>query len=246
MYPSSDKETRTERKNKKGKGRREGSWKYMIAIGCTPNCWSTLINSHHHPMMYNTITGQVAVADINTHQADELGTTVQKDFIASHPGGIRNIISSKGKTMKSKKHKQRLWATSPCLTSTPFSLDSLSLVRSVTFQSPSPALLINDGCLRKSDKSILTQKLGSIISSPFYPDILIIDGNQFLNHVVWPVSCTVAGIAATIMARLGMLPNKLFLIFYRYDGVNAKGPECMRRAGDESTPIYVSIHRYLL
>ena len=95
MYPSSDKETRTERKNKKGKGRREGSWKYII-------------NSHHHPMMYNTITGQVAVADINKHQADELGTTVQKDFIASHPGGIRNIISSKGKIMKSKKQKQRL------------------------------------------------------------------------------------------------------------------------------------------
>ncbi len=55
--------------------------------------------------MYNTITGQVAVADINKPQADELGTTVQKDFIASHPGGIRNIISSKGKTIKSKKHK---------------------------------------------------------------------------------------------------------------------------------------------
>ena len=107
MYPSSDKETRTERKNKKGKGRREGSWKHMIAIGCAPNCRSTLIHSHHHPMMYNTITNQLAVTDINNHQADELCTTVQKDFIASHPGGIRNTISSKGKTMKSKNQKQR-------------------------------------------------------------------------------------------------------------------------------------------
>ena len=106
MYPSSDKETRTERKNKKGKGRREDSWKHLIAIGCVPNCRSTLIHSHHHPMMYNTITDQVAVTDINKHQADELGTTVQ-DFIASHPGGIRNTISSKGRTTKSKKHKQR-------------------------------------------------------------------------------------------------------------------------------------------
>ena len=73
--------------------------------------------------MYNNITGQVAVTDINKHQADELSTTVQKYFIASHPGGIRNAISSKGKTMKSKKHKQRRRTTSPCLTSTPFSLN---------------------------------------------------------------------------------------------------------------------------
>ena len=36
------------------------------------------------------------------------------------------------------------------------------------------------------------------------------------------MSGTAAGIAATIMVRLGMLPHKLFLIFYRYDGVSAK------------------------
>ena len=83
----------------------------------------------------------------------------------------------------------------------------------MTFQSPTPASLINDDCLRNSDKSILTKKLGSIISTPFDPNILITDGNQFLNHVVWPVSDTVAGIAANIMVRLCMLPHKLFLIF---------------------------------
>ena len=60
------------------------------------------------------------------------------------------------------------------------------------------------------------------------------------------MSGTAAGIAATIMVRLGMLPHKLFLIFYRYDGVSAKVLECMRRAGDDSTPIYGSINRYLL
>ena len=69
------------------------------------NCRSTLIHSHHRPMMYNTITDQVAVTDINKHQAGELGTTVKNYFISSHPRGIRNTISSKGKTIKSKKHK---------------------------------------------------------------------------------------------------------------------------------------------
>ena len=70
------------------------------------------------------------------------------------------------------------------------------------------ASLINDGSLRKSDKSIIIQKLGSIICSPFDPYILIIDGKLFLDHVVWPEYGIVAGIAATIMIRLGMLPHK--------------------------------------
>ena len=213
MYPSSDKETRTERKKHKwkgSKGRQLETYDRHRMCAELQKYSHPLTSSSNH--LYNTITGQVAVTDINKHQADELSTTVQKYAIASHPGGIRNAISSKGKTTKSKKHKQRRRTTSSCLTSTPFSLHILSLVRSVIFQSPSPSSLINDGCLHKSDKSILTQKLESIIYSPFYPDILIIYGNQFLNHVVWPVSCTVVGIAATIMVSLGMLPHKLILI----------------------------------
>ncbi len=73
----------------------------------------TELQKYSHPLtsssdhLYNTITGQVAAANINKYQADELGTTVQYNFIASHPGGIRNTISSKGKTTKSKKRKQR-------------------------------------------------------------------------------------------------------------------------------------------
>ena len=64
----------------------------------------------------------------------------------------------------------------------------------------------------KCDKSMLTQKLGSIISSQFDPDILIIDRNQFLDHMVSQVSGTVAGIEATITVYLGMLPHKAFVI----------------------------------
>ena len=77
---------------------------------------------------------------------------------------------------------------------------------------------------------MLIQKLGSIIFSPFHPDTLIIDRNQFLDHVVWPVSGTVAGIEATITVCLGMLPHKAFVIFDRYDGVSAKVIESMRLA----------------
>ena len=242
IFRQGDKDRTKKTKGKGSKGRQlEASDRHRMCTELQKYSHPVTSSSDH---LYNTITGQVAVADINKHQADALGTTVQHDFIASHPGRIRNTISSKGTTMKSKKHKQR-WVNDILVFDVDafFSLDSLSLVRSVIFQSPTPASLINDGCLRKSDKSILTQKLGSIISSPFDRDILIIHGNQFLDHVVWPVSGTIARIAATIMVRLGMLPHKLFLIFYRYDGVSAKVLECMRRAGDDSTPMYVSIHR---
>ena len=50
----------------------------------------------------------------------------------------------------------------------------------------------------------------------------------------------VAGIAATIMVRLGMLSHKAFVICDRSDGICAtKVIECMRRAGDDSTPYNV-------
>ena len=58
----------------------------------------TELQKYSHPLtsssnhLYNTITGQVAAADINKNQADELGTTVQSDFITSYPGGIHNTM----------------------------------------------------------------------------------------------------------------------------------------------------------
>ena len=74
---------------------------------------------------------------------------------------------------------------------------------------PVPPSLINDyGCLRKSDKSILVRKLGSTIASPSDPDILLIEWNQLLYHVVWPMPGTVENIAASIKDRLGTLSYK--------------------------------------
>ena len=79
MYPSSDKETRTERKKNKGKGS-----KGMQLEASDRHRMCTELQKYSHPVtsssdhLYNTITGQVTVTDINKHQADALGTTVQK------------------------------------------------------------------------------------------------------------------------------------------------------------------------
>ena len=94
-------------------------------------------------------------------------------------------------------------------------------------RAPVPPSLIN-----KSDKSILVRKLGSTIASPSDPDILLIDGNQLMYHVIWPVPDTVEIIAASIKAQLGTLSYKVYVIFDRYDGVSAKDHERLRRPGD--------------
>ena len=108
---------------------------------------------------------------------------------------------------------------------------------------PFPPSLINDyGCLRKSDKSILVRKLGSTIASPSDPDILLIDGNQLLYHVVWPVPGTAENIAASIKARLGTLSYKVYVIFDRYDGVSAKDRERLCRPGDGTRPYHLAIN----
>ena len=60
--------------------------------------------------------------------------------------------------------------------------------------------------------------------------------------MVLPVYGTVAGIEATILVGLGMLPHKAFVIFDRDDEVSAKVLESMRRAGDDSTPYNLGIN----
>ena len=53
--------------------------------------------------------------------------------------------------------------------------------------------------------------------------IVIIDGNQFLDPVVWPVSGTVAGLAASIMVRLGMALLRLERTMNLLEGGEGEG-----------------------
>ena len=69
--------------------------------------------------------------------------------------------------------------------------------------SPYPASLIDEyGCLRKGNKSVLTQRLGVIDSNPNGPDVVLVDASQLMYHVVWPSTGTVADLAASMGKRL--------------------------------------------
>ena len=176
---------------------------------------------------------------------------MRDDLIASYPGGFHHTISSKVKTMQNSKRKATV-NSKPV-----YDLDAffgrllivgqnrdISIADLFNYKlAPVPPSLINEyGSLRKSDKTILVQKLGSTIASPSDPDILLIDGNQLLYHVVWPVPGTVENIAASIKARLGTLSYKVLVIFDRYDGVSAKDHERLRRPGDGARPHHLAIN----
>ena len=206
-----------------------------------------LTSSSDHLYLHHYWSG--AAADVNTHQTVELGTAMRDDLIASYPGGFHNTISSKAKTMQSMKWKATV-NSKPV-----YDLDAffgrllivgqkrdISIADLFNYElAPIPPSLINDnGCLRKSDKSILVRKLGSTIASPSDPDILLIYGNRRLYHVVWPVPGTVENIVASIKVRLGTLSYKVYVIFDRYDGVSAKDHERQRRPGDGTRPYHLA------
>ena len=109
---------------------------------------------------------------------------------------------------------------------------------------PVPPSLINDyAYLRKSDESILVRKLRSTIASPSDPDILLIEGNQLLYHVVWPVPVTVKTSPPASRPGLAHCHTKcMSVIFDWYDGVSAKDHERLRRPGAGTRPYHLAIN----
>ena len=71
----------------KRKGRREDSWRPLIAKARAPNCRSTLrdplTSPSDHLYLHHYWSG--ATADVNTHQTVELGTAMLDDLIAYYP-----------------------------------------------------------------------------------------------------------------------------------------------------------------
>ena len=103
--------------------------------------------------------------------------------------------------------------------------------------SPVPPSLVDEfGYLRKGDKSVLVKRLGSESESMPKPNVLLVDANQLLYHIVWPTSGTVADIAESCKARLTSgdkyQGSTIFVIFDQYAGLSAKDHERQRRAGE--------------
>ena len=82
------------------------------------------------------------------------------------------------------------------------------------------------GCLRKGNKAPLVERLGVKLQ---LPDVVIVDAQQLMYHVIWPCGWTVE----SLNARLAMCgPAEKILVFDRYDD-----HERQRRAGVGSSTV---------
>ena len=118
------------------------------------------------------------------------------------------------------------------------------------FSSAVPESIIGEcGCLRKGDKSILVCKCLSVpLQNPTNPNIVLIDGNQLLYHISWPVAGTgkVANVAEGMKERIkGVHDAKKFIIFDSYETASAKEHERQRRGGGGSTEYTIGLNTML-
>ena len=89
-----------------------------------------------------------------------------------------------------------------------------------------PSLMNEYGCLRRGNKAILIQKLGVKHHKPPSPDVLIVDAQQLLYHMVWPCGGSVGVLAESLKARLALCAAiEKILVFDRYTEISAKDHE---------------------
>ena len=98
-----------------------------------------------------------------------------------------------------------------------------------------PALVDEYGCLRRGSKSPLVKRLGVVALEPNDPVTVIVDAQQILYHVVWPINGTAKDLAMPIYARLKDYRDaERILVFDKYHDNTPKDHERSYRAGDGS------------
>ena len=97
-----------------------------------------------------------------------------------------------------------------------------------------PASIIAEyGSLRTGTKSTLVSKLKVDDFQPDARDIVIVDGQQLLYHIVWPCAGSASYLANSTKDRHGQYqPTEMLIIFDRHDDRSAKDHERIRRAGE--------------
>ncbi len=88
-----------------------------------------------------------------------------------------------------------------------------------------PSIIDEFGYIRKGQKSVLIKHLGHS-----HADVVLVDGNQLLYHIVWPVCGKSSDIAQNIKAKLEKKHHKTtkYVIFDQYKTLSAKEHERQR------------------
>ena len=107
-----------------------------------------------------------------------------------------------------------------------------------------PSSLMDEyGCHQSGNKGVLDHKLGVKHHKPPSPDVLIVDAQQVLCHVVWFCGGSVRVLAESLKARLASCAaTEKILVFDRYTEISAKDHESQRRAGVGSTTFNLDLN----
>ena len=97
-----------------------------------------------------------------------------------------------------------------------------------------PASIIDqNGCLKTGAKSTLVSKLKVDDLQPDAPDIVNVDDQQLLYHIVWPCAGSASDLSNIIKDRFHEYqPTEVLDIFNRYDGRSAKDHKRIRRTAE--------------
>ncbi len=221
------------------------------------------LQKHSHPLqlntekLYNIVNGQCAPPCVNVQEAEEIGKQQMIQFKASLPDGFHKSIEKKVKTMQSMKKvtvvdKKEIYDMEALFAR----LIAVGHQRNLDLEdifkyelSAIPSSIVDDfGYLRKGDKSVLVRRcLGILLEEPNIPSTVMIDGNQLLYHIPWPVPGRgkVADIAQGMKERLRNVPGEKLIIFDRYENTSAKEHERQRRAGEGSIEYNLELNTLL-
>ena len=105
------------------------------------------------------------------------------------------------------------------------------------------ALIDEQSCLRKGNKSVLVKRLGVVELSAKPADTIIINVSQLFYHIVWPHGGSPSNMIASIQTQLSRYPcdSKKVVAFDKYRDVSTKDHERMRRAGEAIADYELSI-----
>ena len=110
-----------------------------------------------------------------------------------------------------------------------------------------PRSLIDEyRCLRKGNKSVHCNRLWVVQVDPSTPDVVIVDMQHILHHIVWPHGGDAPMLFENTKQRFfsyhGYPPGtEKILVVNRYDDISAKDQERIRRAGEGSTDYNMTI-----
>ncbi len=206
---------------------------------------------HSHPLnvhgdcLYNIVSGQIASPKINVEEALSIGRQMKAKFVSNLPEKFHTSISSPVKTMEMMKKGIKVGSSTVYDMETIFlRLITLGQTRHMELApifefelcAVPPSLIDEFGCLRKGTKSTLVHKLSISQSESSAAEVVVIDAQQLLYHVVWPVDGNVSVLAASMKKRLDKYSDsKTVLVFDKYEEFSPKDQERIRRGGAGST-----------